>query len=387
VALVALALALWFAAAARRGRRHGAGLARDLEDVRRESAAMAVRADQDQDVLRALLAASPAAVLITDPQRRIVATNGLAERFFGGGRVIELVDQPLIGVVRDHEVDDLLRQCLAGAAPVEPILVAAQGRHLRVWAGRIASSAGHLWGGLLVVADQSEMHHLRTVRRDFVANISHELRTPLATIRLLLETLQNGALEEQATAEHFLAKMDLETQHLVGLVEQLLELSRIEADQNPLRRHPTALAPLVATVLERESSFAEQRGVALRNDVPHDLPAASADAEKVGRVLLNLVHNAIKFSPTGQGVRVEARQHGAWLTVDVHDQGAGISATDLPRIFERFYRSDRARARGDGSTGLGLAIARHIVEAHGGRIWAESTEGEGATFSFTLPTR
>jgi two-component system phosphate regulon sensor histidine kinase PhoR len=383
--LLALAFAVddWFTR--RRLRRVSADEAGERQEI-------AALQDQNSGAVAlndALLEALPLGVIVTDPQRRIVALNPVAERLCAPSKS-RLVGQPLIAAVRDHELDALLRHCLTDLQPGMTAAVSVGTRQIQAWAAPVADNGRGLRGGLLLLADITELHHLRTVRRDFVANISHELRTPLATIRLLLDTLQNGALDDRPMAEHFLGKMELEATQLISLVEQLLELSRVEAGQEVLDRRPAPVHPLVASVLERQASQADQRSIALCNDVPLTLPPVYADAEKISRVVLNLVNNAIKFSSSGQVVRVTAGADGDWVTVSVEDQGAGISPLDLPRIFERFYRSDRARLRDQrggspGSSGLGLAIARHVVEAHDGRIWVQSTEGEGSTFFFTLP--
>ncbi len=224
--------------------------------------------ERNTEVLSTLVSTVHMAVIVTDIQRRIVMANTLAETYFAAGRA-SLVGQLLIAAVHDHEIDELLRRCLAGVPPSKPLTLDTSGRRLQVWGSNITAEDGHIWGGMVLVADISELHHLRTVRRDFVANISHELRTPLTTLRLLLETLQNGALDDPEMAERFLGQMDMETQQLIGLVEQLLELSRIEAGQEVLDRRPTPLRHLVASILERESSAGR--------------PAAGHVAQRCGR--------------------------------------------------------------------------------------------------------
>jgi two-component system phosphate regulon sensor histidine kinase PhoR len=224
------------------------------------------------------------------------------------------------------------------------------------------------------------------VRRDFVANVSHELRTPLASIRLLVDTLEAGALGEPEVAGGFVHRIGVESDHLIQMVTELLELSRIESGQLPIKREPVAVQEVIERVVQRLSVVAEDKSILVHTEVQPNLPLASADSDQVGQVLMNLLFNAIKFTPAAGKVHVRATAKDGTLAVTVADTGVGIQKEDLARIFERFYKSDKARSRSGGGTGLGLPIARHIVEAHGGSIWAESEEGKGSTFTFTLPT-
>ena len=214
-------------------------------------------------------------------------------------------------------------------------------------------------------------------------NVSHELRTPLASLKALTETLRDGALEDPKAARRFLGRIETEVDALTQMATELLELSRIESGQVPLEIKSASAATLVLTAVERMRAQAERAGVVLRMDVPKEISDVWADPSRLEQVLVNLIHNAIKFSRPGGEVVLGVQTEGDFLRFNVHDNGAGIPVEDLERIFERFYKIDRARS--SGGTGLGLSIARHLVEAHGGRIWAESTEGQGSTFSFTIP--
>ena len=212
----------------------------------------------------------------------------------------------------------------------------------------------------------------------------------MAAIRAVVETLQDGALEDPTVVYEFLARAERELDTLTQMVEELLELSRIESGEVPLRLTPTSISDLIIDSLDRLGPQAERKDIEIDVQITDRLPVISADAERMQRVMTNLLHNAIKFTPEGGSIQVAARlsdgaRSQAEVIVSVRDSGVGIAADDLPRIFERFYKSDRARTRSRGGTGLGLAIARHLVEAHGGRIWAKSKEGKGSTFYFTLP--
>jgi two-component system phosphate regulon sensor histidine kinase PhoR len=257
---------------------------------------------------------------------------------------------------------------------------------------------------VLTIEDLTRLKHLETVRRDFVANVSHELRTPLASVKLLAETVQTALDHDPEAARTFAQRIEAEVDSLSQLVAELLELSRIESGRAPLRLAPTDLREVIAETVVRVENLAELQGVHLGLAWEKDteptaceaLPLAMADGPRIGQVLLNLIHNAIKFTPKDGSIIVGVKRTPDsldTLTVWVRDTGVGISEDDLARIFERFYKVDRARTRGmpetragePGGTGLGLAIARHVVEQHGGRIWAESKPGRGSVFSFTLP--
>jgi len=228
----------------------------------------------------------------------------------------------------------------------------------------------------------AELENLEQSRRDLLANVSHELKTPITAIRAHLENLLDGVERpDPKTLEVMLAQ----TERLGRLIEQLLELSRFESGELPLRREEVPLAPLVSQVLSEIDVARSEHGVVVESDVPHDLPPVEADRERVHQVLFNLVDNAVRFTPTGGAVTVSAWRHNGSVEIRVADTGVGIAPEHLPRLFERFYRVDPARSREDGGTGIGLAIARSVVEAHGGHIHAESEMGNGSVFTFDLP--
>ncbi len=236
---------------------------------------------------------------------------------------------------------------------------------------------------LVLLQDLTYLRQLETTRRDFVSNISHELRTPLASLKAVVETLRHGALEDPHAAQRFLAHIEREVDTMIQIVEELLELARIESGQVPLRLVTIPVEELVRPVVERFHPQAERAGLDLRVELPSTPLHVLADPPRAQRILANLLHNAIKFTPSGGNIRVRATPQGQEeVLFTVSDTGVGIPSDKLPRIFERFYKVDRART-GEG-TGLGLAIAKHLTLAHGGRIWVESTEGKGSTFYFTL---
>jgi two-component system phosphate regulon sensor histidine kinase PhoR len=238
-------------------------------------------------------------------------------------------------------------------------------------------------GVVLVLQDLSEVQRLGRARRDFIANISHELRTPLTSIHLLLDNLVSGMARAPDEFTASLEQIGAEVQVLEQMAQELLDLAQIESGQAVVRLVPTPVEDLVANAVERLRPQAEHKHQAMTVEVPAGLTAL-ADAMQVNRALGNLLHNAIKFTPTEGRIWVRAQAHNGEVLVEVADTGPGIAPEDLPRVFERFFRGDRSRR--SGGTGLGLAIAKHVVEAHGGKIWVESEgrPGHGATFRFTL---
>jgi len=342
--------------------------------------------DAQRSMLTAVLAHMADGVLITDPGGRVRLLNPAAARLLGVDQEAA-VGERFVALVRDHQITGIWRRCRECSEELgETVEMGRQRPFLRVVATPLSDTAeGEC---LVLLQDLTEMRRLETVRRDFVSNISHELRTPLAGLKAVVDTLRDGALEDPPAARRFLDRIDTEVDALTQMVQELLELSRIESGQVPLRLTLAAVASLVIPPVDRLQPQAERGGLGMTVSLPAagdelGLPSVLADVERVREVVTNLVHNAIKFTPPGGRVTISAHQVGEEVIVSVQDTGIGIPAADLPRIFERFYKADRARS--GGGTGLGLSIARHIVQGHGGRIWAESVEGQGSTFYFALP--
>jgi two-component system phosphate regulon sensor histidine kinase PhoR len=246
----------------------------------------------------------------------------------------------------------------------------------------------------IAIEDLTELRRLERARRDFIVNISHELRTPLASVRLLVETLEEAIDTDPDQAQAFIEKIETEVQNLTELVSEILELSRIESGQVPMSIEPVEAEQLVREVMARMLMLAQRHRVELHTQIEHGKTLVAADSKQILRVLVNLAHNAIKFTPSGGTVVIgtHLEEGGNMQSFFVRDTGIGIHPEDLPRIFERFYKVNQARSKanyiggpGGGGSGLGLAIARHVVEAHGGRIKAESVVGQGSCFTFALP--
>jgi two-component system phosphate regulon sensor histidine kinase PhoR len=279
-------------------------------------------------------------------------------------------------------VEEILDQCRKmGASQTITLEIMAPKMYLQVTATPLGpAQPGNT---LLLLQNLTRIRRLETVRQDFISNISHELRTPLAALKAIVETLQEGALDDPPAAGRFLQRMETELDALSQMVEELLELSRIESGRVPLKLESIQPGDLIQQAVQRLSLQAERAGLSVETHVVRNLPLVKADPARMVQVIVNLLHNAIKFTPPGGFIRISAESQKHTVLFSIQDSGVGIPQGDLPRIFERFYKTDRARS--SGGTGLGLAISRHLIEAHGGAIWAESKEQSGSTFFFTLP--
>jgi two-component system phosphate regulon sensor histidine kinase PhoR len=336
----------------------------------------------DREILLDLLEQG---VLTVDERGLIRSANPAAHALLGR-QPGTLTGRSLMEAFLDPAVEALARSAGEGGTSTGELRLAdADGPTLVVHARR--SVDGGVW---LVLDDVSELRRLQRIRTEFIDNLSHELRTPLTTVSLLAETLTREAdVAGDAIPPKMrdrIGKIEVETGHLVQMVNELLDLSRIEGGGTLRMADGLDMSSIAADSAERLRLFAERQGVDLRIQTTADLPPVRGDGARLGQVVVNLVHNAVKFSPDGGAVVVATRVEGEDVVTSVKDRGVGIPRAARERIFERFYKVDRARLRGEaGGTGLGLAIARHVIEQHGGRIWVESTEGRGSTFSFALP--
>jgi two-component system phosphate regulon sensor histidine kinase PhoR len=297
--------------------------------------------------------------------------------------------KPFLEVVRNVDLHELLRQTRAAGEGVpsrrELRLPGLIERRLQANAVPLRLGADEV-GVVMVLHDLTELRRLEQVRTEFVANVSHELRTPLTAIQGYLETLLSGALADRANARRFLEIVARHTERLGRLLNDLTDLSNIELGKVSLRIEPTTLEEIVDSVIGIIGPRAQSGGVTLEVALPPDVPPVKADHDRLAQILINLVDNAVKYTPSGGHVTVSARGTSPDLVeIAVRDTGVGIPAEDLPRITERFYRVDKARSRELGGTGLGLAIVKHLVIAHGGDLRIESEVDKGTTVRFTLP--
>jgi two-component system phosphate regulon sensor histidine kinase PhoR len=348
-------------------------MARSLQDL-------IAAASQERNRLTAALNSSTDAVVAVDGEGRVAFANSAAERLFFRTQE-ELLGNPFVWIMPNEQVIEALRASRDEGRREICLVERPNRQHLQVTTTPILG--GGEWAALVVFHDLTDVKRAEQVRRDFVANVSHELRTPLASVKSVIETLQGGALEDETAAREFLGRADAEIDRLVQMVEELLELSRIESGDVPIAQEPVDMGRVLAGAVERLRLRAKSGGLSLTLDVPTDLPPVIGDVVRLERVMLNLLHNAIKFTEAGGSIHVSAAFTGDAVEVKVSDTGTGIASEDLPRVFERFYKGDRSR--GSVGTGLGLAVVKHTVEAHGGTVSVESEVGLGSTFSFSIP--
>jgi len=316
-------------------------------------------------------------VLIADSNGLIQFANPAAHKLFDDTNPI---NHSVAEVVRNHQLIETWRRCQqTGELQSESVELSARRQFLQL----IVIPDTHAGGSLLLVQDLTRVRRLETVRRDFISNISHELRTPLASLKALTETLQSGALADPEVGPRFLGRISAEVDALTQMAQELLDLSRIESGQSPLTFSRLSPNQLLLTVVDRMKTQAERAQLNLHAECAEDLPNILADRSRLEQVFVNLIHNAVKFTKPGGEIVLEAESSKSGVRFAVKDTGVGIPVDDIPRIFERFYRVDKSRA--GGGTGLGLSIVKHIVEGHNGKVWAESEEGLGSAFYFTIP--
>lgn len=337
--------------------------------------------ETERSKLAAVLSEMTDGVLIVDETSKIQLMNPAAATMFQV-ETSQSVGRSLAEVLRHHQFVEIWQRCKDSGEPQSTIIELPL---MKLYLQCLVAPLGKTLPGssLVILQDLTRLRRLETIRQDFITNISHELRTPLASLKALTETLQEGALDDPPAAHRFLQQIETEVDSLSLMVAELLELSRIESGKVPLRLANVPPGEILTQAAGRLGLQAERAGLSLSIDLPADLPEVLADANRLEQVIVNLLHNAIKFTPEGGQIVARATPEGDKVIFSVQDTGSGIAEEELPRIFERFYKADRTRSTS--GTGLGLAIARHLVEAHGGKIWAESQVGKGSTFSFSIP--
>lgn len=365
-----------------RARDEAGDLARAFNQMSRKLKEMVETISEDRVRLTGILENMADGVIMTDTEGNVILTNKAARNIFHIRS--EKPTGPVIETVRDHEVNQVIKLCLeTRQEQIAQFESGISNRFLRAIA--LPVSGAQISGALLLLQDLTELHGFQTMRRELIGNISHEFRTPLAGIKAMVETIRDGAIDDKEKAQDFLLRIDNEVDRLAQLVSELTELSRIETGQAKLKYEQVNLNELINEVATQLTPQAERKQLTISTEFASDIPIVLADRERVRQVIVNLLHNAIKFSDSAGRITITTRVTDNAVETDISDTGAGIPEEDQPHIFERFYKADKARA--GGGTGMGLAIAKHIIEAHNGKIWVKSEEGKGSTFSFSLPAQ
>lgn len=324
-------------------------------------------------------------VVVVDSKGMIILMNpSLAS-------LLQIKDNPAgrkpVEVIRNIDVQEIMEEALSspeGVRAKEVSVLMPEQKTLMVHATPVAKE-GKSMGAVLVFHDITELRTLENLRRDFVANVSHELRTPISNIKGYAETLLDGAIDDEENAQEFVKIIHEETDRLAKLIADILSLSGIESGKLDMVFEACSIKDLTERVVDGLSRKAADKEISIKIDLGGKETKVSADEARITQVLLNLIENAIKYSLPGGRIRIWAEERDNFLQVNVEDTGIGIPEEDQPRIFERFYRVDKARSREQGGTGLGLSIVKHIVQEHGGEVSVKSAPGQGSTFSFSLP--
>ena len=335
----------------------------------------------ERNKLSAVLDVMRDGVIVVEANGEIALMNEAAGELLDAS-MSRVTGSRLIEVVRDHELQQLIARALATGEPIQGEVELLHRRRF-LSATAVPLSQGPQGGVLLTLHDLTSIRQAETTRKEFVSNVSHEMRSPLASVKAMVETLEGGAIDDRDVAQDFLRRVHRDVNRMTTMVNDLLHLSRLESGQAELR--PTAV-DLAAVLEEAASQFRLQAAamdVGLISDFPLALPMVRAEEEKLLQVLVNLLENALKFTPSGETITLWARDAGDRVEIGVSDTGVGIPREHLPHVFERFYKVDRARR--DSGAGLGLAIVKHIVHAYGGEVGVRSEEGVGSTFTFTVP--
>jgi two-component system phosphate regulon sensor histidine kinase PhoR len=336
----------------------------------------------ERDLLSRVLHGMQEGVLLLDRSGRVALANvALRDMLLLGN---DVVGKSPLELVRNAELKRILDEAQKGQEAISDELELGdlKPRRLLVHAAALPGEPGGL---LAVFVDVTDLRRLETMRRDFVANVSHELRTPIATVRSAAETLRRALDTQPDAAPDFVEIIERQAERLQSLVEDLLDLARIESRQLKLNVEPIALGPMAQHMISLFRDRAQARQIRLETELATDMPLISADRRALEQVLTNLLDNAVKYATEGARVVLRAVPEHGCVRISVQDSGPGIEAKHLPRIFERFYRVDAGRSREIGGTGLGLSIVKHLVEAMDGHLGVESAPGQGTKFDFALP--
>jgi two-component system, OmpR family, phosphate regulon sensor histidine kinase PhoR len=343
------------------------------------------RITRRRNELEGILSSMVEGVIVLDTAKRISAINASAARLFNVD-IEGAQGEPLIAFLRNSEVEAFADDTLASEEPTERTITIfdIQPVHIQLHGTVLRGEVGKVIGALIVMSDVTRIRRLETVRREFVANVSHELRTPITSILGFVETLREGAMEDPDRARRFLEIIHSHANRLNLIIEDLLSLSRLESYDATVPMQRCEIHEIINSTKLSVAPAAAQKNISIEDSYSGPTEV-TANATLLEQAIKNLMDNAVKYSPENTAVRLSVRNRDGFLTVEISDSGVGIPAADLPRIFERFYRVDRARSRDLGGTGLGLAIVKHIAIAHRGTVNVESTPGKGSTFLFSIP--
>ncbi|MCY3757263.1 MAG: ATP-binding protein [Acidobacteria bacterium] len=362
-------------------------LARALNQTAKSSQNRMETIITDRNKLLSLLKGMVEGVVAVDRDERVLQMNSAAGKILGASPETS-ISKPIWEVTRVLQVCDILSRTLKSGRDVKDELRLAtrsQDQVVEMLASPLFDGEGELVGAVVVLHDVSDLHRLQTVRRDFVANASHELKTPIAAIRALVETVIDDRSMRSSDQANFLAKIWNQSMRLSSLVTDLLTLSRLESSPGGPVLRPIDLRESVRVAVHALLPTSEERGIAVHTEVPENPVQVLGDAEALGQLTTNLLDNAIKYTGRGGQVWVRLKTEDGQALIEVQDTGMGIAPQDQARVFERFYRVDKARSRELGGTGLGLSIVKHIAVIHQGQVFVESTPGIGSTFRASLP--
>ncbi|GAB6181952.1 ATP-binding protein [Desulfotomaculum defluvii] len=341
---------------------------------------------EERNRAQAILNSMADGVIALDKHGHVILINPVVEGIFNI-KASNWLGYKLIKVIRNHELEELFRKALHEMQPVansELQVLTPKPKLFRIHVTPLKGNNDEKIGVVGLLTDVTERRKLESMRTDFAANVSHELRTPLTSINGFVETLLDGAIEEPTIARKFLEIISAEGKRLANLIDDLLKLSRLEDRSTKLSKQPVDLAELIRNMMTMFEGRAKEKNITLTTEIQDHLPTVPGDQGFLSQVMINLLDNAIKYTLPGGKVYTSITFNKEEVKVAVSDTGIGIPEENLPRVFERFYRVDKARSREMGGTGLGLSICKHIVETHGGKIYAKSNS-KGSTFIFTLP--
>lgn len=384
LAIVAAIVIQWsWARRYRALQKHGEEQEREIHRLRDQEELSNERAEAQR---QALFNSMAEGFLLLDRHGSVQTVNQTLRDFFAIDSDVR--GKTIVEAFRSHELVDLWEEVQreSHVQRFELDLAGKNARSFEVSGAVLPGRFGGIDGGVFIFHDMTRIKQLENTRREFVANVSHELRTPLTLIKGFVETLLDGAKDDPQLAERFLQTIDKHTDRLTFLIEDLLTISRLESGQIVLNQQPVRLREIVERVVDDLQSRGAERKIALNNEVPEAIEAL-ADGDRLQQVLFNLTDNAIKYGRAEGSAWITAQARGdGMIEMCVRDNGPGIPAESVERVFERFYRVDKARSREQGGTGLGLAIVKHIIQSHRGEVWLKSEVGAGSAFYFTLPS-